>query len=235
MEDFPSSRYQVWLKDHHRSPLFDQVWKITISKGLKDPKGSKGHWSWVIFQFPWLATTCNGQICCQICWSAIGLDNFAAQDLSRIGLDGWRLTARGWDSVRHRASRLPYVCPMGRARGRDHPSLWSMVFKMVEDFVPRSGQAFSSGMTALIQQGWKIIVYQSLSWLTFHWVNDWMYWILMNFWVVREPGSRPIHDPSDSGGHHLECWAHRNFLQTYRNPQPETPEIEEHPTVAQYL
>lgn len=34
-----------------------------------------------------------------------GLDNFAAQDLSRIGLDGWRLTARRWNSVRRWAPR----------------------------------------------------------------------------------------------------------------------------------
>ena len=145
MEDFPSSRYQVWLQDHHRSPLFDQLWKITISKGLKDPKGSFRPliMGLVIFQFPWLAT-CNGQICCQICRSAR-----TGQLCSTRPIEDWL----GWlktycTGVRlcqtlgfTFAVRLPYVGPMGPWKGSSL-TLWSMVFKMVEDFVPRSARHF---------------------------------------------------------------------------------------------
>ena len=60
-----------------------------------------------------------------------GLDSFAAQDLSRIGLDGWRLTARRWNSVRRWASLCTTPDPiffresegLGNSRvGLDHPS-----------------------------------------------------------------------------------------------------------------
>ena len=60
-----------------------------------------------------------------------GLDSFAAQDLSRIGLDGWRLTARRWNSVRRWASLGTTPDPiffresegLGNSRvGLDHPS-----------------------------------------------------------------------------------------------------------------